>query len=304
MNLTELQDELRSLETQIAKLQTKVEQMKPKSQEQKNTQFEQITRLARQYPLDKPFLCKEPEYLRKQYITCLSQIVTLEEQNNDRLLYLTRLSFGLQLTYTAEEIVRMGLNTKLEDLDSLFEALEPFKYSLLVDILILVNCAGCGSKEALALAVNYATAMKCDTEDVKVCAQVSKAVLINDFDILKELPLPKDNRWQGVFRNHIPVDWIKEQRVLHVFINSKSYCWYDPTSWAMSGPCEVISQIQNGDIAKRGDILIKYRYSGTNDVKTVHAKIDGIAYFKESVDKDTDKKSIKVYVCSWFDWLE
>lgn len=97
MNLTELQGELRSLETQIANLQSKVQEMKPTSRTQKHSDYDKITKLAKQYALDKPYLRRESAYLRKQYITCLSPFVALDGQVYDRLLYLTRLSLGLQL---------------------------------------------------------------------------------------------------------------------------------------------------------------------------------------------------------------
>ena len=80
MNLTELQSELRSLETQIANLQSKVQEMKPTSHTQRRSDYDKITKLAKQYALDKPYLRRESAYLRKQYITCLSPFVTLDGQ--------------------------------------------------------------------------------------------------------------------------------------------------------------------------------------------------------------------------------
>lgn len=304
MNLTELQGELRSLETQIANLQSKVQEMKPTSHTKKHSDYDKITKLAKQYALDKPYLRRESAYLRKQYIACLSPFVALDGQVYDRLLYLTRLSLGLQLPYTAEEILHLGLNTELADLDWQFQDLEPLKYSLLTDILILANCSGCASEETLALAADYAVALGCNAEDMKITAQVAKAVLKNDFDILRDLPLPKLNCWQGVFRNHIPKAWLRSQRVLQKRLESRCASWYVPFGLSL----HVISLPTKGCLVKKDDVLVKYTYTNSfstaTEIQTVSATKSGIAYFEEGEDTSNNEKYIDVFVCHWMDWFD
>lgn len=301
MNLTELQSELRSLETQIANLQSKVQEMKPTSPTQRHTDCDKITKLAKQYALDKPYLRRESAYLRKQYITCLSPFVALDGQVYDRLLYLTRLSLGLQLPYTAEEILHLGLNTELADLDWQFQDLKPLKYSLLTDILILANCSGCASEETLALAADYAVALGCNAEDMKITAQVAKAVLKNDFDILRVLPLPKLNCCQGVFRNHIPKAWLRSQRVLQKRLKfTLSNLW--------PSLLHVITLPTKGCLVKKDDVLVKYTYTNSfstaTEIQTVTATKSGIAYFEKGENASDQQKYIDIWVCHWMDWFD
>lgn len=312
MNLTELQSELRSLETQIANLQSKVQEMKPTSHTQRRSDYDKITKLAKQYALDKPYLRRESAYLRKQYITCLSPFVALDGQVYDRLLYLTRLSLGLQLPYTAEEILHLGLNTELADLDWQFQDLKPLKYSLLTDILILANCSGCASEETLALAADYAVALGCNAEDMKITAQVAKAVLKNDFNILRVLPLPKLNCWQGVFRNHIPKAWLRSQRVLQKRLqNIEDLSEQDLTLDSMlqfyqifSQPLRILSLPARGCLVKKDDTLAEYTYGASGEIQTVTATKSGIAYFEEGEGASNDEKYIDIFVCHWMDWFD
>ena len=302
MNLTELQGELRSLETQIANLQSKVQEMKPTSHTKKHSDYDKITKLAKQYALDKPYLRRESAYLRKQYIACLSPFVALDGQVYDRLLYLTRLSLGLQLPYTAEEILHMGLNTELADLDVQFHDLKPLKYSLLTDILILANCSGCASEETLALAADYAVALGCNAEDMKITAQVAKAVLKNDFNILRDLPLPKLNCWQGVFRNHIPKAWLRSQRVLQKRLLSKLQMKAGYMSF--SNQLRIIRLPTKGCLVKKDDALAEYTYGASGEIQTVTATKSGIAYFEEGEDASDQKKYIDIWVYHWMDWFD
>lgn len=316
MNLTELQGELRSLETQIANLQSKVQEMKPTSHTKKHSDYDKITKLAKQYALDKPYLRRESAYLRKQYIACLSPFVALDGQVYDRLLYLTRLSLGLQLPYTAEEILHLGLNTGLADLDWQFQDLEPLKYSLLTDILILANCSGCASEETLALAADYAVALGCNAEDMKITAQVAKAVLKNDFDILRDLPLPKLNCWQGAFRNHIPKAWLRSQRALQERLqNIEDLSSPAPTLASVcssmiqifqnfSHPLRILSLPPKGCLVKKDDTLAEYTYGASGEIQTVTATKSGIAYFEEGEGASNDEKYIDIFVCHWMDWFD
>lgn len=316
MNLTELQSELRSLETQIANLQSKVQEMKPTSHTKKHSDYDKITKLAKQYALDKPYLRRESAYLRKQYITCLAPFVALDGQVYDRLLYLTRLSLGLQLPYTAEEILHLGLNTELADLDWQFQDLKPLKYSLLTDILILANCSGCASEETLALTADYAVALGCNAEDMKITAQVAKAVLKNDFNILRDLPLPKLNCWQGVFRNHIPREWLRSQRTLQERLIPKESVlpmFADSDCLILEGNLPT-----KGCLVNKNDTLATYIRFFSGKSGTVTATKSGIAYFEEGEDvpksaiasfklgEDISNqcKYIDIFVCHWMDWFD
>ena len=51
MNLTELQERLRSMEDYISAFQVKIEKMKPQPEGERKEDFNRITRLAKRYPL-------------------------------------------------------------------------------------------------------------------------------------------------------------------------------------------------------------------------------------------------------------
>lgn len=52
MDLTELQIQLRSIEDHISALQIEIEKMKPQPEDEKNAMFENVSKIAEQFPLN------------------------------------------------------------------------------------------------------------------------------------------------------------------------------------------------------------------------------------------------------------
>ena len=111
MNLTDLQVELRSIEDHISSLQSEIEKMKPQPEDERKLLFDNITKMASQYPLDKrdyPALITDA--LKNTYITCLAYITVVDENKiYEKLLYLCRLAFGMGMTVTSERVMQMGM---------------------------------------------------------------------------------------------------------------------------------------------------------------------------------------------------
>ena len=93
LNLTELQIELRSIEDHIAQLHSEIENMKPKTDEQKKTDFDAITKLAKQHPINNLGIVNAPEILQKEFVNSLSYLLLTEEKDiYSGLLYLCRVA--------------------------------------------------------------------------------------------------------------------------------------------------------------------------------------------------------------------
>lgn len=214
MNLTELQIQLRSIEEHISDLQVEIEKMKPQPEDEKKAMFEKITELASKYPLESRRFLKSANVDVKAYISCLAYI-SLADDNKiyDKLLFLCRLSHGMGLPMASEDVFKMGLEIDEKYFDKACSELMGQKYSFLADALILVNITEEATDASFRLIADIAKIFECDKEDLRAAAMVAKAVLIEDFNVLKQIPLPSKNRWMGQFRQHIPGAWIKAQRV-------------------------------------------------------------------------------------------
>lgn len=79
MNLTDLQVKLRSIEGHISQLHTEIERMKPQIDEQKKTDFDVITKLAKQHSINGIGINKVSEVLKNEFVNRLSYLLLSEE---------------------------------------------------------------------------------------------------------------------------------------------------------------------------------------------------------------------------------
>lgn len=324
MDLTELQAELRSMEQQLVELQTEVEKMKPQPGDERKKNYETITRLAQMHPLKNAGLGSAPESIKKLFVRGLSFLLQTEEEQYSRILYLCRLSTGIGLALSAEDICRIGACFDMEDMGALCLDLADYKYPFLTEAFILANLSGECSGSFLGLIAETAEIMRCDREEIQVIAQIAKSVLTGNPDVLSELPAPSCNRWSGKFRDYIPQQWIEEQRKecaeLHIQKGSGEYeSLYQKIFW-MRGEvpteklCRVIEQLEAGSIVKKGQYICRYEEKSPDKqtlvfktvYKTVIAPCDGIVFFVNEERKNSEKgekkgKYLLIYVVSWFD---
>lgn len=283
MNLTELQIELRTIEEHISDLQAEIEKMKPQPEDEKKNMFKKITKLALKYPLESRRFPKTSNIDAKAYISCLAYISLADDSNiYDKLLYLCRLSHSMGLPVSSEDVFKMGLEIDEKYFDKACSELKSQKYSFLADALILVNITEKATEASFILIADIAKIFECEKEDLCAAAMVSKAVLVEDFNVLKQLPTPSKNRWMGQFRQHIPETWIKTQRVkcgslhtehylpkssslassLETLLDTSLQSGYNTTEkYTKITPCIVKKRLNTGTVVKKGEELVSYEES-------------------------------------------
>lgn len=254
MNLTELQIQLRSIEEHISNLQAEIEKMKPREEDEKKAMFEKITKMASKYPLEGRYFPKTSNADAKAYISCLSYISLADDRKiYDKLLFLCRLSNGMGLSMSSEDVFKLGLEIDEKYFEKACSELKCQKYSFLADALILVNITEDATEASFRLIADIAKIFECEKEDLRAAAMVAKAVLTEDFNVLKQIPVPSKNRWQGQFRQHIPGSWISAQRVY-----CGKVCTEILTKPDSKKPCTIKNRLQAGTVVKKGDELITY----------------------------------------------
>ena len=329
MNLTELQMQLRSIEEHISDLQAEIEKMKPQPEDEKKAMFEKTTKLAKKFPLNNRRFPKFSNVDVKTYISCLAYISLADDcKIYDKLLYLCRLSHGMGLPITSEDLYRIGLEFDEKDFDKNCSVIKDQKYSFLVDALILVNITEEATEASFRLIADIANNFGCGKEEFRTIAMVAKAVLTDNYDVLKNMPVPNKNQWMGQFKEIIPPEWIRSQRkkcgmiciekltyliMTSIFGKDSMYTGKD------QGPCVVKKQIQAETIVHKGDILVSYEeyepptrfgQECITKEKTITSPCNGVVFFMESdgngkkINKgDTieDDVYLEVYVVSYFD---
>lgn len=334
MNLTELQIQLRSIEEHISDLQTEIEKMKPQPEDEKKVMFEKITEMAAKFPLENRRFSKTSITDVKAYLCCLSYILHADDSKiYDKLLFLCRLSNGMGHSIPSEDIFRMGLEIDEKYFDKTCAELKEQKYSLLTDALILVNITEEATEASFRVIADIARIFECEKEDLRAAAMVAKAVLVEDFNVLKQIPVPSQNHWMGKFEHHIPSSWIKSQRIqcgkicTEKKIISSPYLHLRPDrpeiETASTDACVIKKQLPSGAIVRKGDVLVSYEekvkkykpkedpfYSAFGSIfegldafaetvvekKTLNAPCDGVVFFAESTNKDSTKELIEKYL--------
>lgn len=340
MNLTDLQMELRTIEEHISLLHHQIEKMKPQTADQQKTDFEKITKLAAQHPLVNTRIKEAPKEVQKLIMGSLVFLVLAEKTDiYSRLLYLCRLSKGSGYDLSAEELYQLGLAFERSDLDKLGKDLADYKYTYLVEALIVANLSGEASEKTISLIADLANLMKCDKEEMRVLGMMAKSVLLGNPDYMLEMPVPSTNRWGGKLRDFIPSNWVEKHREFCGLLCIAEYkeSWYTPehcrftakdgteVSYGTYHLCEIKECMQSGSIVKRGDTICTYTEKiaeesknallsalsifGAYEYKTmekiVKAPCDGVIYFvkyqKPSTIREKNDEYMAIYVTSYFD---
>lgn len=216
MDLTELQVNLRNIEEDIGRLQTEIEKMKPKTNSAQKENFTRIDKIAKVHALQNKFLLRENDAVKKAYLTCLSYIMLADEVDiYDKLIYITRIGYGINADLSSEDIYKAGRDMDKEYLEDVCMDLSSLKYCFISDALIVANIKGQAAATVLTLIADLAQFMQCTKADFNVITAVVKAVLTNNFDMLKEIdaPLPDNRDWNKQLSIYVPKWWIVKQRV-------------------------------------------------------------------------------------------
>lgn len=322
MTLTGLQVELRNIEEHISQLHTEIEKMKPQTNEQKKKDFETITKLAKQHPIDGIEISNASEVLQKEFVKCLSYLLTLEDKDiYPRLLYLSRLAIGCGLKETAEDIYKLGLEFENKDIEKICNDLQQYKNSFLIEAFIIANLSETASINMLTVIADIANIMELDKEEIQVLALIAKSRLLNNLEILKTMPVSSKDKWSGKLGDYIPKELIISQRIkcATICIEKNLKCssnfafWNIPNSttdkksYYTETPCSIKQQIQSENFVKRGDTILDYDEIIFDEgfptdmlSKTIKAPKDGIVLFEEEEKKgeveERNDKYLAVYV--------
>ncbi len=326
MNLTELQVALHDIEKHIYQLYLEIENMKPKTDEEKKTDYDAITKLAKQYPITGLRISNASFIQKKQFVSSLSYLLLTEEKNvYAGLLYLCRLSFGCNLKFAADEIYTLGLEFESKDIDKVCMNLENYKYSYLIEGFVIANLSEESPTNIFKIIADIAKIMGCDQEEIRVLAQIAKSKLIGDIDIVNQIPLPSRNRWSGKFNEYIPKSWIESQREKCLEICTEKYLKKSSSDsstyrvWTMrimneeggktydvKNPCVVKTRVEFGSIVKKGETILEYedRYKNEEIRKILAPKNGMVFYFKKTRKNEVLEKEdcyLLTYVVSYYD---
>lgn len=317
MNLTELQVELRDIEKHISQLHLEIENMKPKTDEEKKTDYDAITKLAKQYPITGLGISDASDIQKKQFVSSLSYLLLTEEKNvYARLLYLCRLSFGCNLKLVAEDIYALGLEFKSKDIDKVCMDLENYKYSYLIEAFVIANLSEKSSTNILKIIADIAKVMGCDQEEIRVLAQIAKSKLMDDIDIVNHIPLPSRNRWSGKLNDYIPKSWIESQREKCIEICTEKYIKKSSSASSASlflamnminesggktydvkKPCVVKARVEAGSVVKKGTTILEYEEEVMHQKATSTSRVGGGALamleLYSTINEERDSKTKK-----------
>jgi len=140
MTLTELQASLRNIDEQINLLHSEIEKMKPKTEDENKTLFKKLSFLAKQNPLCRKTIKNAPEDVKKLMFTVFSWFIQADKVGQEqRLLYLSRISIGSGYENSTENLVRIGLLFEQKTLERVKTELKPYKYSFMTELFIFTN---------------------------------------------------------------------------------------------------------------------------------------------------------------------
>ena len=310
LNLTELQVELRAIEKRLAQLHQAIEEMKPATRKCEDVNFSEITKRAKEHPITHLDIIKAPNYIQKMFIMCLAYLLQVDANDTEiysKLLYICRIAEGCHLAMNADDVYLLGMEFEKTNVENVSHELYEYRYSYLIEALFIANLSEEVSVNILTMITDMAALMKCDKEEVCMMAQVAKARLISNWDILNDVPLSDRKRWSGQLKEYIPKEWIEAQRQ-----NCGKFYEPNPMSISLtfnredkkyitSSEIGEIYKQRNGTYVQKGDILFTY-YTKGNEMK-MRAPKDGIFYFVSKM--QSDKNYIyMVYISSIFDSFE
>ncbi len=330
MNLTELQIQLRNVENQISQLSAEIEKMKSEKQELK-IDYDAITRVAKQYPVNELDICHAPEQLRKDFVIMLMYLFVSDDRGlPERLLYLTRLAVGCKLQMDAKDVYQSAHTIEMDDVERLSNELADYRYSFVIEAFVVANLCEEIDKDAWTLLADVAQLMKCDEEEIVVLSHVAKYRLTGDTRHLDEIPLPKTNRWSAKLREYIPRKWVESKRKNAITICTD--CGMYHNHFMVEGKDKYIKikegdKLPNDTIVRLGDIVVtycemvmssmdefSYTFSSHSEPEgkveyvqhTVAAQLNGVVYWWEggiplAENKEEKRNCMEAYIVSPFD---
>lgn len=317
MDLTQLQAELRAIENKMSELQAEIEKMKPRPQADLAAGYAKIARSAKQAPVNNLLVSAADDYTKKSYLSGLAYLSFAGQPvDMDRLLYLTALSEGIEYGCEPENLVTLGMRMDENAFEAVSEAVRPHRYAFLVDALVLANIHGAAEPSVLESLAALSHILGCGVEDMKMAAQVAKAVLTQDFDALDKVPPEQAQKYAGQFAGNIPQSWLEKRRVEHIE-GQPNRSSLGGGLFAILSMIDVLRRknrkvMANGSLVHKGNMIISYDYESGDGTKTYQelSKADGYFYVIKRNGKTVDAEGnthywgkTYYYVISPFDTL-
>lgn len=264
MDLTQLQAELRAVERKMSELQAEIEKMKPRPENEVKQDYAKIEQTAKRNPISIPMLKNAGEYEKKSYLSGLSFLAFARQPHDtDRLLYLSELAAGMNVPAKPEELVKMGMRVNENSLDGICDAVRKYRYSFVLDALVLANIHGQARAFTLESIADMARLLGCSQEDMRITAQIAKCTLTDNFDALDKIPPAQAAEYAADFKGRISENWLKTKRRLQDDSSLKPAS----ISFAMALVAISLSRVKNektkaaGSFVNRGEELVSFDFN-------------------------------------------
>lgn len=269
MNIDDVQEKLRELKEQISIVEEDMNELKPK---QGVNSFQKITDIAYQYPLNLTYLSKLDDSIKEAYEKGLSYIALINEENRmEKLLFLTRISANL-FKHSADELYKIGYTLTKDKFHVLISQLYNVKERFILDALLICNiCGTCSNEEYYAIS-SLSSFLGLTEEDIKIISIVAKAILINNFDCLNNVESVSSTKWKGLFVDYIPKKWLEKNRIFYEEIPISSSRGFNTRKTG------IYKKPINGQVVKKGEIILKYNKNVNKFASTLIAKQSGYVF--------------------------
>jgi hypothetical protein len=167
----------------------------------------------------------------------------------------------------------MGLGFVTSDLSRLSNDIGAYKYTYLVELLIVANLSEDASVNILSMIADIARMFEISKEEIRVLGMVAKGVLINDENYVIGMPIPSKNMWSGKLREYLSEEWIEKHRKCCEVLCTKKYEKVDKdrafvavlnttgqndVNYTKVNPCKIKNSLQAGTVVKKGDVICTY----------------------------------------------
>ena len=297
MGVTEIQGELRKIQTQLSELELQLEDMKPKSGEENRETYKKINMIAEKYQIKNKALCFAEEDVRTNYVLCLG-FLTMSDKNHiyDKLLFLMRIAEGINAYHDSEKLYQDITLFNQNRWENSLLILKNYRYSLIVDGLILSTLKQSNEKQLIMIA-EVAEIYGISAAELQVCAMVAKAVITENFDILDQI-----NKWNSIFLHYIPGKWLVDRREKCEWVGLEGISPFAIAMYATMADKSNMTRINCKSAVIKGEKVCSIK--DAQEVVCKYARKDGIVYHVDQQEKNETKQKFDTYIVSYFDDYE
>ncbi len=312
----ELQDNLHTLAEQLSIIVHDLEEIKeayinPETFLQ--DEYIKIEEKAQVFPIVNKKLKQAHLRERQTYMRFLSIVAGADDA---KLLMARRIGVGIGSEWDVERLVLEGLTVPANFPVEVEETLIEFRYSLLLDSLVIAHLSEEVDKETIAMIVEMADILKCEEGSVAIVAQVAAAIVQMDKELFDTIVCQKP--FSGL-SHLIPPEWLK--RVYVGRFSKDKHFRIVKSGWVKKGQ-ELVREREPNEFALSIIKLISLFTDAANasdatqkenklpsakepttvkEPTTIKAPISGIVVFGIKKKNSDSIEEYVVYICSPFD---